>query len=148
VPSVAGGRLVENEGAAAATAKTSVPIRSRNAADASSAADHGLHEQTVERARKQAPSLQAGTLEGETRLLRDAHADIRNGNAKRALARLDEYEREFGKGALAAEHRAARVLALCKLGDKEAARSEAQRFLRLWPASPLAPRVRAACTDP
>lgn len=89
-----------------------------------------------------------GTLEAETQLLRQVHADIREGDARQALARLGEYDRQFGQGALRAEHQAARVMTLCQLGDKHRARAEAQRFLERWPNSPLVPRVRDACRDP
>lgn len=88
-----------------------------------------------------------GTLEAETRLLRQTHADIREGRPEQALARLREYDRQFGQGTMRAEHQAARVLALCQLGKRQESRAEAERFLERWPNSPLAPRVRAACTD-
>jgi hypothetical protein len=94
------------------------------------------------------PASAEGTLDAETRLLRQAHADIRAGKARQALDRLDAYDRRFGHGVLRAEHQAARVLALCQLGQRQEARSEAQAFLERWPSSPLAPRVRAACIGP
>jgi outer membrane protein assembly factor BamD (BamD/ComL family) len=88
-----------------------------------------------------------GSLLEETQLLRHVHAEIRNGNPQKALAQLAEYDQRFGKGVLRAEHQAARVLALCQMGETRKARAEAERFLSRWPSSPLAPRLKAACLD-
>lgn len=100
------------------------------------------------RARPGQPGARAqGNLQQETHLLRQVHSEIRNGQGKEALARLREYDQRFGEGVLRAEHHAARVLALCQMGETGKARVEAERFLSRWPSSPLAPRVRDACID-
>ncbi len=85
------------------------------------------------------------TLEEETRLLRDADASLRTGDATTALARLDEHAARFPNGILSEERAAERVLALCSLGRTTEARADADRFLRDRPRSPLAARVRTAC---
>ncbi|WP_437730555.1 hypothetical protein [Sorangium sp. So ce1335] len=86
------------------------------------------------------------TLPGELALLRGAQGALRAGDAGRALALLEEHAAEFREGALRDERRAARVFALCALGRIDASRAEAARFLRDAPRSPLAERVRAACS--
>ncbi|WP_438010685.1 hypothetical protein WME89_19760 [Sorangium sp. So ce321] len=86
------------------------------------------------------------TLPGELALLRGAQGALRAGDAGRALALLEDHAAEFRDGALREERRAARVFALCALGRIDESRAEAARFLRDAPRSPLAERVRAACT--
>ncbi|XXX72570.1 hypothetical protein WMF30_33465 [Sorangium sp. So ce134] len=86
------------------------------------------------------------TLPGELALLRSAQGALRAGDAGRALALLEEHTAEYREGALREERRAARVFALCALGRIDESRAEAVRFLRDAPRSPLAERVRAACT--
>jgi len=110
---------------------------------ASAAAPRGAAPTTTARAtgRGRAP----GELSAETALIASAQAATNRDEAARALELLDEYERRFGNGALAEEHAAARVLALCSAGRRAAARAEAARFLARWPRSPQAARVRQAC---
>jgi len=84
-------------------------------------------------------------LSAETALIASAQAATNRGQAERALALLDEYDRRFERGALAEERAAARVFALCTAGRHAAARGEAARFLERWPRSPQAARVRRAC---
>lgn len=83
------------------------------------------------------------TLAAETKRLREAHGALQSGDAKAAMALLDE------KGAAGAELRqeraAARVLALCQLGRVDEAREAGAKFLRENARSPLADRVRASC---
>ena len=85
------------------------------------------------------------TVAEETRLLRRADESLRDGDALRALALLDEHGREFPHGVLSEERSAERVLTLCKLARRAEARDEAARFLRRTPDSPLAAGVRASC---
>jgi hypothetical protein len=94
-----------------------------------------------------APPLAAeDTLEAETRRLREAHDALNRGNAARALELLDAQSADFAGGQLREERAAARALSLCKLGRTDQASAEAGRFLRDNPRSPLADRVRAACS--
>jgi len=74
-----------------------------------------------------------------------AQEDLRAGLPARALRRLAEYDRRFGKGALAEERRAIAAIALCSVRPGPAARAQSERFLQSAPDSPLAGRVRAAC---
>lgn len=85
------------------------------------------------------------SLEGEMRLVREAQESLRNGKPEQALQLLDRHQVEHPNGALGEERSAARVVALCSLGRTHEAQQEAERFLRTWPQSPLAQRVRSAC---
>jgi len=91
------------------------------------------------------PHAGKDTIEAEVGLLREAQDALRAGRADKALSILEDHEKSFSGGALGEERRAARVFALCAMGKPEAARIEAERFLRESPRSPLAARVRAAC---
>jgi hypothetical protein len=85
------------------------------------------------------------TLPVEVGLLDEAGVALREGRATQALALFDEHASRFPNGVLAEERAAGRVFALCKLGRIGEARSDADRFLRERPRSPLAERVRASC---
>jgi hypothetical protein len=85
------------------------------------------------------------SLDEETRALRSAIADLRDGHADRALAAIDAQESRFPGGALAEERAAARIVTLCTLGRSDEARADASRFLRAHPHSLLAGRVLASC---
>jgi hypothetical protein len=93
-----------------------------------------------------APATAEDTLEAEMQRLREAHGALNNGDPARALALLDAQSTDFEGGQLREERAAARVLALCKLGGTDRAGEEARHFLRDNPRSPLADRVRAACS--
>ncbi len=99
--------------------------------------------------RPAAPSLRnvpAGAeVAAEVRLLGEAQAAIRSGDAPGALALLDGYEHRFPKGALGEERDAARIAALCALGRVAEAREATERFLRAAPLSPLGGPIRASC---
>jgi hypothetical protein len=82
-------------------------------------------------------------LRNEVELIGRARAALPRDPAA-ALALLEEHRREFPRGALVEERDAIRVLALAALGRIEQARHEAQMFLRAYPFSPHAERVRRA----
>jgi hypothetical protein len=63
------------------------------------------------------------------------------------LTVLDEHQSRFPRGALVAEREAARVLTLCDAGQQTRAKKIADRFLRLYPRSPLNASVRASCAS-
>jgi hypothetical protein len=84
----------------------------------------------------------------EARRLGEVQGALAAGDPARALSLVDEQSAAFSKGELAEERRAARVIALCKLGRVAEARAAADAFLRDHPGSPLADRVRAACPAP
>jgi hypothetical protein len=86
-----------------------------------------------------------GTVGAETRLLRRADSELRNGNAARALQLLDDHARTFPHGVLSEERSAERITTLCVLGRVDEAREEARRFLVATADSPLAKVVRSSC---
>jgi hypothetical protein len=90
-----------------------------------------------------APGL--APLDPELTVLRRAQEDLRAGLPAKALRRLTDYDRRFGKGALEEERRAVAAIAFCQVDPGPAAKAQAERFLRTAPESPLAERVRTAC---
>jgi hypothetical protein len=91
-----------------------------------------------------APAPAPGIRE-ELALIEQAHRELSQGNATASLAALDEHARRFPNGAFSAERTAARVFALCALGQLERARTIGDDFLRREPNSPLVPRIRSSC---
>jgi hypothetical protein len=85
------------------------------------------------------------SLEEETRLLRAAARAQQAGDGDGSLAILSEHEARFPDGVLRDERTVAKIAALCALGRKETASSEARRFLRGRERSPLTLRVEASC---
>lgn len=100
---------------------------------------------TVERA----ADLKAGTalelLQEEKRLLSLAQRARQAGDPIAALRFLEEHSERFANGILVQERAAAMVLTYCDLGNDDRAISAAQSFLKRWPESPLAERVRSSC---
>lgn len=94
------------------------------------------------------PVATAASLDAEIALVRDARAALRGGDAARALALLEEHDRRFPGGALTEDCAAERVYALCAMGQVDAARGAAARFLADHPYSPHAASVRASCVSP
>lgn len=87
----------------------------------------------------------ASTLDQEVLLLKRARLAERAGNPSEALAILAEHAKAFPNGKLAESRDAARVIALCEAGQREASRAAAARFLAARPNSPFANRVRGVC---
>jgi hypothetical protein len=96
---------------------------------------------------ERAPSAPRATsdLEGEARLLEQADADLRRGDANAALGRLAEHAAKYPAGALREEREGMRVVALCRAGRAAEGNAAAERFLARSPRSALATRIRAAC---
>ena len=92
-----------------------------------------------------AQAVSADSLPEETKLLAAAHAELSRGNAAGALALLDQHAAKFPRGALAPERRAARAMALCKMGRAGDGRSEADALYGPGSKSPLAEKIRRAC---
>lgn len=91
------------------------------------------------------PAQASDSLGSQVSAMREARADIRNGNAQAALAVL---ERQFPPGqdsVLLPEATLARIAALCALGNTAGARHLADDFLSRYPGSTLVSRVRASC---
>jgi len=70
---------------------------------------------------------------------------MQSGAPQRALELLGSYEARFGQPILEMEADALRVDALCRAGQRDAARASAEAFQNEWPGSPLGRRVSAAC---
>lgn len=88
----------------------------------------------------------ADDMKAEAALVTSARAALRDGDAKRALASLEQHRRRFPDGAMALDRRALWARATCAAGDAEAARAEAQRLLAEHPDDPVAVGVRDVCT--
>ena len=93
-----------------------------------------------------AASLDDGSR-GEVTLLRSALASVRDGNGQRALSLLAEHAERYPSGAFSTERRGLRVLALCAAGRSAEGQRERAAFLRDAGESPIAARVRSACSD-
>lgn len=89
----------------------------------------------------------ADPLHAEAAALRAAQGALRSGDARRALALLDEQDARFRHGSLEEERAAARVLARCQAYGPDAVRGAADRFEQRFPHSALLARVRSACRD-
>jgi hypothetical protein len=89
------------------------------------------------------------SVEAEMGLIGEAREALRSGEGARALLLLDEHAHRYPAGALGEERDAMRVASLCALGRVAEARAAASQFLRAFPESPHAARVRASCaSDP
>jgi hypothetical protein len=96
--------------------------------------------------REQAPEETArGRLREEVALLSKAQTELNAGQARQALATLDEHERRFRKGALAEERLTARIRALCAVGRKAEAETKLAALAKSSPRSPYLERARQAC---
>jgi len=91
------------------------------------------------------PRRTTADLEGEVRLLEEADAELRRGDAEAAAARLAEHSAKYPSGALVDEREAMRAMALCRLGRVAEGKAVADRFLSATRKSSLAARVRVAC---
>jgi hypothetical protein len=91
-----------------------------------------------------APSA-TSSLSAEVESLSKIQAFLAAGDGKSALAASDRYFAESPSGTLRDEHVAARVLALCLLGDVTRARAAARMFVVTSKRSPLLPRLAHSC---
>ncbi|MBK8236104.1 MAG: sigma-70 family RNA polymerase sigma factor [Deltaproteobacteria bacterium] len=87
-------------------------------------------------------------LDDETRWLREGTTALARGDAAHALALTERHAASFPDSALADVRDALKVDALCALGRADAARREAAALWRRRPDSPVAARVRDACSSP
>ena len=125
---------------AKAPARTSPPRKSEaQIAAAGERVPAGVPENTA----ADRPTTASGAdLRQELALLERVQGELRAGNGARALELLDERP---ATRQLTTEYLAAEVFAACQIGQRERARSAAERFLRSHPAGPLATRVRNSC---
>lgn len=91
--------------------------------------------------------LDDGASRGEAALLRSALASVRDGDGQQALSLLAEHAARYPSGAFSTERRGLRVLALCAAGMSAEGQREQAAFLREAGGSPIAARVRSACTE-
>jgi Flp pilus assembly protein TadD len=89
-----------------------------------------------------APVIPTPTVANEARLIHEALVALQSEQPARALALFDAHALLYPHGVLAEEREAERALALAELGRTAEAREAIEQFLRLHPASPLAPRLR------
>jgi RNA polymerase sigma-70 factor (ECF subfamily) len=87
----------------------------------------------------------ADRLAEEVDILSRAQAEMHAGRFGGALTLIEQHARSFPRGTLAPERRAARVQALCALGQRTEADAE---LTRLAPGSLHEARAREACTVP
>lgn len=85
------------------------------------------------------------TLAGELKLLASAQQALRDDQLPRALTLLNEHATRYPQGALRPERLAARAVALCRMGEKNAGRAEAQKLATETPSSPLIRWARGIC---
>jgi hypothetical protein len=78
-------------------------------------------------------------------LLASVQSELNAGRGRQALKLLDAHERRGQGSMLGPERAAARVLALCQVGDVAGARQLANEFLRSAPNSPVVPRIQRSC---
>jgi len=77
-----------------------------------------------------------------------ARASLGAGEAKRAIDRLNRYDRMFPQGTLREEALRLRIEALVSNGERATARTLAQRFRGLYPDSPHTERLKALVKEP
>ncbi|MGH1344401.1 MAG: hypothetical protein ACRBN8_22770 [Nannocystales bacterium] len=90
-----------------------------------------------------APRKNQGSVADELALIERARASVDRGQAKAALGVLKTHRRKFPKGAFLEEAAALRASALCKSGRVDAAAKASAAFLRRYPKSVHASRVRS-----
>ncbi len=88
-----------------------------------------------------------GGLAQELSLLREADAALDRGDARRALALLDEHARTFPRGQMVPERMLQKAIALCRLGKGDKARAAIAKLLRAHPSTPLRARATEVCRE-
>jgi RNA polymerase sigma-70 factor, ECF subfamily len=88
------------------------------------------------------PASSAESLRGELAQLDAARSRLAGGEPEQALGLLDAYDRATPRGALKLEAEVMRIDALSRSGRSAQAKQRAQAFLRRYPESVLAARVR------
>jgi hypothetical protein len=91
---------------------------------------------------------EASAARSEARLVGIAREALQRRDAARALTVLEDTERRFPNGILLQEREALAISALVALGRKTESAARAGVFLRAFPSSPHAARVRAAVQGP
>lgn len=86
-------------------------------------------------------------LLAEMALVHEARQALRGDRPARALELLDAHARAFPAGQMREDRQVLRIEALCATGKAPQARAEAALFLRAFPGSAHAQRVRASCAE-
>jgi hypothetical protein len=94
-----------------------------------------------------AAAAASGALSAELGVLDVARSKLGSGDARGALAVLDEHSRKFPRGRLGLEAEVLRIDALSRAGETAAAKKRAEAFLKRHPKSVLAQRVRRYLDD-
>lgn len=100
------------------------------------------------------PSSDAATatavdeLRAEMAIIREARQALRAARPEGALEVLDAHARAFPSGQMREDREVLRIEALCAAGKAPQARAEARLFLRSFPGSAHAQRVRSICAEP
>jgi hypothetical protein len=81
------------------------------------------------------------TLAKESALIGAARANLES-NSREAISQLEEHERRFPRGELAAERDFLMIKALRRLGRTDDARTRARGYAAKYPSSPYVPAVR------
>lgn len=87
-------------------------------------------------------------LRAEMALVREARQALQADRPAGALEVLDAHARAFPEGQMREDRAVLRIEALCAVGKGPQARAEAKQFLRAFPRSAHAERVRATCAEP
>ncbi len=95
------------------------------------------------KSRTAVPPKNQGSVADELALIERARTSLDRGQAKAALGVLNTHRTAFPKGAFLEEASALRASALCKSGRTDAAAKASAAFLRRYPKSVHASRVRA-----
>jgi hypothetical protein len=90
----------------------------------------------------------SGALTAELGVLDVARSKLAAGDARGALSVLDDYTRTYPRGRLNLEAEVLRIDALAKAGETGAAKKRAEAFLKRYPKSVLASRVRRYLDEP
>jgi hypothetical protein len=91
------------------------------------------------------PADRSAHLRDEVLLVAKIHEAQRAGDNPRVFALVQEHARAFPDGVLYEECRASEAMAFCATAAKADASARADAFKTQYPASPLLPRVTAAC---
>jgi outer membrane protein assembly factor BamD (BamD/ComL family) len=88
-----------------------------------------------------------GDLKAEMALLGRGQHALQAGEPAAALRAFDRHASLYPNGILAEERMLKRMVALCELGRRSEARTEAERFVRANPGSPLSAHASTICSD-
>jgi TolA-binding protein len=142
-PSVTSTSVVAPPGGQVEPPATPPTVESAAPAAPSVSASAALHTPSPAGSRVAAPA----DLQAELAALDAASKAVAGGDAPRALALLDAYGRDFPRGSLGMEATVLRAEALDRAGRHAEAVERARAFVKRYPKSPLADRMRRIAGD-